>query len=83
MYRFLFTLFSNSTTITVVLGYITASRTDKMSMTTGSDRGEPLDVVKDAWVLQLMNHHVGRTDMNKLIMNYLVTGQFHNLIFES
>ena len=54
-----------------------------MSMTTGSDRGEPLDVVKDAWVLQLMNHHVGRTDMNKLIMNYLVTGQFHSLIFES
>ncbi|GFR75667.1 glucose-induced degradation protein 8 homolog [Elysia marginata] len=46
-----------------------------MSMTTGSDRGEN-DVVKDAWMLQLMTHHVGRTDMNKLIMNYLVTEGF-------
>ncbi|KAK3727700.1 hypothetical protein RRG08_032657 [Elysia crispata] len=46
-----------------------------MSMTTGSDRGEN-DIVKDAWMLQLMTHHVGRTDMNKLIMNYLVTEGF-------
>lgn len=46
-----------------------------MSMTTGSDRGDN-DIVKDAWMLQLMTHHVGRTDMNKLIMNYLVTEGF-------
>ncbi|CAL1529276.1 unnamed protein product [Lymnaea stagnalis] len=33
-------------------------------------------VTKDAWMKQLMNQHVGRADMNKLIMNYLVTEGF-------
>ena len=30
---------------------------------------------KDAWLSELSTQHVGRADMNKLIMNYLVTGR--------
>lgn len=32
--------------------------------------------MKDAWMSELNTQHVGRTDMNKLIMNYLVTEGF-------
>ena len=32
------------------------------------------DVNRDDWMTTLHNTHVTRADMNKLIMNYLVTG---------
>ena len=32
------------------------------------------EVSKDDWIEKLQNHHCSRADMNKLIMNYLVTG---------
>uniref|UniRef100_A0A0B7BU81 CTLH domain-containing protein n=2 Tax=Arion vulgaris TaxID=1028688 RepID=A0A0B7BU81_9EUPU len=45
------------------------------NMSGGSDRADER-VTKDAWMIQLLTQHVGRADMNKLIMNYLVTEGF-------
>lgn len=33
------------------------------------------EVSKEEWMNRLQNTHVTRADMNKLIMNYLVTGE--------
>lgn len=33
---------------------------------------------KDEWLKLLEDNDVGRSNMNKLIMNYLVTGTFSN-----
>lgn len=33
---------------------------------------------KDEWIKILESKEIGRTNMNKLIMNYLVTGMFFN-----
>ena len=32
------------------------------------------EVTKDDWMKKLNSHHITRADMNRLIMNYLVTG---------
>ena len=37
-----------------------------------SDKSD--DISRDEWLTCLQNTHVTRADMNKLIMNYLVTG---------
>ncbi|XP_059160654.1 glucose-induced degradation protein 8-B homolog [Physella acuta] len=44
-------------------------------MSSSSDRVEE-KLTRDSWMKQLMSQHVGRADMNKLIMNYLVTEGF-------
>lgn len=49
------------------------------NMSGGSDRADER-VTKDAWMIQLMTQHVGRADMNKLIMNYLVTGVYQGYV---
>lgn len=35
---------------------------------------KPEDISKDEWMDKLNNVHIQRADMNRLIMNYLVTG---------
>lgn len=34
---------------------------------------------KNDWMKKLENIHIQRTDMNKLIMNYLVTGTYYKI----
>lgn len=36
---------------------------------------KPDEITKDEWMEKLNNLHVQRADMNRLIMNYLVTGE--------
>ena len=38
--------------------------------------GKTLEVVHDEWLAKIETQHVARADMNKLIMNYLVTEGF-------
>lgn len=35
---------------------------------------KPEDITRDEWMEKLNNVHIQRADMNRLIMNYLVTG---------
>lgn len=35
---------------------------------------KPEDVTREEWMDKLNNVHIQRADMNRLIMNYLVTG---------
>jgi len=35
---------------------------------------KPEDITKEEWMEKLNNVHIQRADMNRLIMNYLVTG---------
>ena len=37
---------------------------------------QPLEVTRDEWMTKMESQHVARADMNKLIMNYLVTEGF-------
>lgn len=37
---------------------------------------KPEDITKEEWMEKLNNVHIQRADMNRLIMNYLVTGEF-------
>ena len=39
-----------------------------------SDTMDKAEETKDAWLEKLNNLHVTRADMNRLIMNYLLTG---------
>lgn len=36
---------------------------------------KPDDITKEEWMEKLNNVHIQRADMNRLIMNYLVTGE--------
>jgi len=36
---------------------------------------KPEDVTREEWIDKLNNVHIQRADMNRLIMNYLVTGE--------
>lgn len=36
---------------------------------------KPEDITKEDWMDKLNNVHIQRADMNRLIMNYLVTGE--------
>lgn len=36
---------------------------------------KPDEITKDEWMEKLNNLHIQRADMNRLIMNYLVTGK--------
>lgn len=36
---------------------------------------KPEDITKEEWMEKLNNVHIQRADMNRLIMNYLVTGE--------
>jgi len=36
---------------------------------------KPDDITRDEWMEKLNNVHIQRADMNRLIMNYLVTGK--------
>lgn len=36
---------------------------------------KPEDITKEEWMDKLNNVHIQRADMNRLIMNYLVTGE--------
>jgi hypothetical protein len=40
------------------------------------------NISKDEWMNRLEGLHIQRADMNKLIMNYLVTGKQSNTSFE-
>lgn len=40
------------------------------------------NISKDEWMNRLEGLHIQRADMNKLIMNYLVTGKKSNTSFE-
>lgn len=40
---------------------------------------KPEDITKEEWMDKLNNVHVQRADMNRLIMNYLVTGEVASL----
>ena len=40
------------------------------------------NISKDEWMNRLESLHIQRADMNKLIMNYLVTGKQSNTSFE-
>lgn len=42
-------------------------------MTTFTDK--PSEITKQEWLEKLENVHLQRTDMNRLVMNYLVTGK--------
>ena len=46
-------------------------------MTSFTDK--PSEITKQEWLEKLENVHLQRTDMNRLVMNYLVTGK--NLLF--
>lgn len=37
---------------------------------------KPEDITKEEWMEKLNNVHIQRADMNRLIMNYLVTGMY-------
>lgn len=36
---------------------------------------KPEDITREEWMDKLNNVHIQRADMNRLIMNYLVTGK--------
>lgn len=36
---------------------------------------KPEDITREEWMEKLNNVHIQRADMNRLIMNYLVTGK--------
>ena len=40
---------------------------------------KPEDITKEEWMDKLNNVHIQRADMNRLIMNYLVTGKASSL----
>lgn len=40
---------------------------------------KPDEITKDEWMEKLNNLHIQRADMNRLIMNYLVTGNEHRI----
>lgn len=42
-------------------------------MTSSADKQEGINSVSE-WAKKIENTHMSRTDINKLIMNYLVTG---------
>lgn len=42
-------------------------------MTTFTEK--PTEITKQEWLEKLENVHLQRTDMNRLVMNYLVTGK--------
>jgi hypothetical protein len=44
----------------------------KKRMTTFTEK--PAEITKQEWMEKLENVHLQRTDMNRLVMNYLVTG---------
>lgn len=44
---------------------------------------KPEDVTREEWMDKLNNVHIQRADMNRLIMNYLVTGDAQFLFRQS
>lgn len=42
---------------------------------------KPEDITKEEWMDKLNNVHIQRADMNRLIMNYLVTGEVLIVMF--
>lgn len=42
---------------------------------------KPEDITREEWMEKLNNVHIQRADMNRLIMNYLVTGRRSVLFF--
>ncbi len=48
-------------------------------MTTFTDK--PSEITKQEWLEKLENVHLQRTDMNRLVMNYLVTGKYICFVF--
>lgn len=44
---------------------------------------KPEDITKEEWMDKLNNVHIQRADMNRLIMNYLVTGEACNVSLTS
>lgn len=54
----------------VFLMALTISRISMMSYAE-----KPEDITKEEWMDKLNNVHIQRADMNRLIMNYLVTGE--------
>lgn len=42
---------------------------------------KPEDITKEEWMDKLNNVHIQRADMNRLIMNYLVTGEVPIVMF--
>ena len=53
------------------------ARAGIIQMTSFTDK--PSEITKQEWLEKLENVHLQRTDMNRLVMNYLVTGK--NLLF--
>lgn len=49
------------------------------STSNNNDKAEPL--TKEEWQTRLESFEFKQADMNKLIMNYLVTGEFMTLYF--
>ncbi|XP_033106414.1 glucose-induced degradation protein 8 homolog [Anneissia japonica] len=47
-----------------------------MACSRTSSADKPVDISKEEWMGRLQDVHISRTDMNKLIMNYLVTEGF-------
>lgn len=43
----------------------------------------PISITKEEWLTRLESLHFKQIDMNKLIMNYLVTGKFFRFFFFS
>lgn len=41
---------------------------------------KPEDITREEWMDKLNNVHIQRADMNRLIMNYLVTGDVPYLV---
>lgn len=50
-----------------------AGRTLRIPMMSYAEK--PDDITKEEWMEKLNNVHIQRADMNRLIMNYLVTGE--------
>jgi len=47
-----------------------------------ADRSESVGISKDDWMNLLNAHHITRAEMNKLVMNYLVTGKWSKIIIK-
>jgi len=54
-------------------GYELFPHTWQEAMTTFTEK--PTEISKQEWMEKLENVHLQRTDMNRLVMNYLVTGK--------
>ena len=62
-----------SATAFVIL-YLHPGRREEKKMTSFTEKPTEREITRQEWMEKLENVHLQRTDMNRLVMNYLVTG---------